>query len=81
VGQAVDTTVVMFVAFYGTRSVGIIFKLIISGYLIKVIYETLMTPITYAVVGYLKRVENVDYFDTDTNFNPFATGEKSKVEV
>jgi uncharacterized integral membrane protein (TIGR00697 family) len=81
VGQAVDTTVVMFVAFYGTRSVGIIFKLIISGYLIKVIYETLMTPITYAIVGYLKRVENVDYFDTHTNFNPFATSEKSEVEV
>jgi queuosine precursor transporter len=81
VGQAVDTTVVMFVAFYGTRSVGIICKLIISGYLIKVVYETLMTPITYAVVGYLKRVENVDYFDTNTNFNPFATAQKSKVEA
>lgn len=75
VGQAVDTTVVMFVAFYGTRSVGVILKLIISGYLIKVIYETLMTPITYAVIGYLKRVENADYFDTNTNFNPFATSE------
>ena len=75
VGQAVDTTVVMFVAFYGTRPIGVILKLIISGYLIKVIYETLMTPITYAVIGYLKRVENADYFDTNTNFNPFATSE------
>jgi hypothetical protein len=81
VGQAVDTTVVMFVAFYGTRSVGVILKLIISGYLIKVIYETLMTPITYAVVGYLKRAENTDYFDTNTNFNPFATGETANSKV
>ncbi len=76
VGQAVDTTVVMFVAFYGTRSVGVILKLIVSGYVIKVIYETLMTPVTYAVIGYLKRAEKADYFDTETNFNPFATSRR-----
>jgi uncharacterized integral membrane protein (TIGR00697 family) len=73
VGQAVDTTVVMFLAFYGTRPVGVILSLIVSGYLIKVIYETLMTPVTYAVVNLLKRTEGVDYFDYATNFNPFAT--------
>jgi uncharacterized integral membrane protein (TIGR00697 family) len=73
VGQAVDTTVVMFAAFYGTRPVGVILNLIISGYLIKVVYETLMTPATYAVVNFLKRSEGVDYFDRTTNFNPFAT--------
>jgi len=72
VGQAVDTTVVMFAAFYGTRSVGVIVNLIVSGYLIKVVYETLMTPVTYAVVNFLKRAEGVDYFDYETNFNPFA---------
>ncbi len=75
VGQAVDTSVVMFAGFYGTRSTGVIIKLIISGYLIKVVYETLMTPVTYAVVNFLKRSEGVDYFDYATNFNPFATGE------
>ena len=73
VGQAVDTTVVMFAAFYGTRSLSIIVNLIVSGYLIKVVYETLMTPVTYAVVNFLKRVEGVDHFDYRTNFNPFAT--------
>lgn len=72
VGQAVDTTVVMFAAFYGTRSVNVILTLIVSGYVIKVVYETLMTPVTYAVVNWLKRVEGVDYFDYETNFNPFA---------
>ncbi|HSU33419.1 MAG TPA: queuosine precursor transporter [Bryobacteraceae bacterium] len=76
VGQAIDTTVVMFVAFYGMRSVHVILNLIVSGYLIKVIYETLMTPVTYAVIGYLKRVEGADYFDTETNFNPFATSKQ-----
>jgi uncharacterized integral membrane protein (TIGR00697 family) len=72
VGQAVDTTVVMFAAFYGTRSLDVIVRLIISGYVIKVVYETLMTPVTYAVVNWLKRAEGVDYFDYQTNFNPFA---------
>jgi len=72
-GQAVDTTVVMFAGFYGTRPLGVILKLIVSGYLIKVIYETLMTPVTYAVVNFLKRSEGVDYFDYETDFNPFHT--------
>jgi queuosine precursor transporter len=40
-----------------------------------VIYETLMTPLTYAIVNFLKRTEHVDYFDYDTNFSPFATEE------
>lgn len=73
VGQAVDTTVVMFAAFYGMRSLDTILRLIVAGYLIKVVYETLMTPVTYAIVNYLKRAEGVDYFDRNTNFNPFAT--------
>ncbi|HMF77790.1 MAG TPA: queuosine precursor transporter [Bryobacteraceae bacterium] len=73
VGQAVDTSVVMFAAFYGTRPTGVILSLIVSGYAIKVVYETLMTPVTYMVVNFLKRAEGVDYFDYDTNFSPFAT--------
>lgn len=75
VGQAVDTTVVIFAAFYGTRPLGVLIQLIISGYVIKVLYETLMTPITYAIVNHLKRTEGVDYFDYETNFSPFATTE------
>ncbi|MBV9762914.1 MAG: queuosine precursor transporter [Acidobacteriaceae bacterium] len=75
VGQAVDTTVVMFAAFYGTRPVGVIIRLIVAGYIIKVVYETLMTPVTYAIVNLLKRTEGVDYFDYETNFNPFATAD------
>jgi uncharacterized integral membrane protein (TIGR00697 family) len=73
VGQAVDTSVVMFAAFYGTRPVSVILSLIVSGYVIKVVYETLMTPVTYMVVNLLKRTEGVDYFDYGTNFSPFAT--------
>jgi hypothetical protein len=73
VGQAVDTTIVILFIFYGSATTATMIRLIVSGYAIKVIYETLMTPITYAVVGFLKRAENADYFDYDTNFSPFAT--------
>jgi len=71
VGQLVDSVVVMFVAFYGIMSTELIVKLIISGYLFKVAYEALMTPVTYLVVNFLKRAEGVDVFDTATDFNPF----------
>jgi len=71
VGQAVDTIVVMSVAFGATLPVVDILNLIVSGYLGKVIYETLMTPATYAVVGFLKRREHVDTFDYGTDFSPF----------
>ena len=73
VGQAVDTTIVILFIFYGNASGATMLNLIISGYAIKVIYETLMTPITYAVVNFLKRTEKADYFDYKTDFNPFAT--------
>jgi uncharacterized integral membrane protein (TIGR00697 family) len=73
IGQAVDTTIVMFIAFYGLQPVSVITKLAISGYVIKVVYETLMTPVTYAVVNFLKRKEGVDYFDYGTDFSPFVT--------
>jgi uncharacterized PurR-regulated membrane protein YhhQ (DUF165 family) len=64
----------MFIVFY-REPLDVILRLIISGYLIKVIYETLMTPITYAIVNFLKRTEAVDYFDYETNFSPFVTEE------
>lgn len=74
VGQAVDTTVVIFIIFY-KEPINVIVRLIISGYVIKVAYETLMTPVTYAIVNFLKRTESVDYFDYETDFNPFVTEE------
>ncbi|HXE12197.1 MAG TPA: queuosine precursor transporter [Bryobacteraceae bacterium] len=75
VGQAVDSTIVMFVGFYGVVPVSTIVRLIISGYLAKVIYEAVMTPLTYLVVDFLKRKENVDHFDYKTDFNPFVASE------
>ena len=71
VGQAVDSIVVMTIGFGFTQSWSTIIKLVISAYLGKVAYEVLMTPITYAVVGWLKRREGVDTFDYNTEFSPF----------
>ncbi len=72
VGQAVDTTLVIVITFAGTFCAGKLFQIIWEGYLLKVAYEVLATPVTYLVVNWLKRAEHVDTFDTHTNFNPFA---------
>jgi uncharacterized integral membrane protein (TIGR00697 family) len=76
-GQAVDTAVVILIAFGGTLPPLMLLRIILSSYLIKVMVEVVATPVTYAVVGWLKRVENVDAFDNRTNFNPFAWQEES----
>ncbi|MCW5979833.1 MAG: queuosine precursor transporter [Bryobacteraceae bacterium] len=79
VGQAVDTTIVMIVAFAGSLSPSLIGKLIVSGYLGKVLYEAAATPLTYAIVNFLKRKEGVDVFDYATDFNPFAGSPAAEV--
>jgi hypothetical protein len=71
VGQAVDTTIVIVIIFWG-HPVGELANLIFSGYVFKVTYEVLATPLTYVIVNSLKRAEGVNFFDRSTNFNPFA---------
>lgn len=71
-GQLVDTVVVILIAFWGVATPRRMFILIASSYAIKVVYEILATPLTYAVVRFLKRAEGVDVFDRGTNFSPFA---------
>ena len=71
-GQAVDTAVIILVAFAGTQRPGMLLRMVISAYLIKVSVEVVATPVTYLVVGWLKRAESMDAFDDRTNFNPFA---------
>ena len=70
IGQAVDTTIVFTVIFYD-QPIRVIWQIIYSGYLFKVAYEVLATPLTYLVVNTLKRAEGVDFFDRSTDFNPF----------
>jgi queuosine precursor transporter len=71
-GQAVDTTVVILVAFAGAHPARMLGWMIFSSYLVKVAVEVVATPVTYLVVGGLKRAEGIDAFDRCTNFNPFA---------
>ena len=71
-GQFVDTVVVFLIAFWGVQSGSQILRLILGSYAIKVVYETLATPLTYLAVRQLKRAEGVDTFDRGTDFNPFA---------
>lgn len=72
VGQAVDTILFQTIAFAGVWDTGLLLRVILWNYTAKVLYEALATPITYAVVGFLKKAEQEDYYDYDTNFNPFA---------
>lgn len=71
-GELVDTSVFVVVAsVFGVFPWSLFATLVLTNYLFKVAVEALMTPVTYAAVGRLKKVEGEDYFDRDTNFNPF----------
>lgn len=72
IGQGADSAIFITVAFLGILNGGDLQRAIISQWLFKVGYEVLATPLTYLVVNGLKRVENVDHFDQDTNFNPIG---------
>jgi hypothetical protein len=70
VGQAIDTSVFVTVAFAGTVPASVLAVMMAGQYVLKVAYEAAATPLTYAAVGWLKRAEQVDTFDHDTDFNP-----------
>jgi uncharacterized integral membrane protein (TIGR00697 family) len=75
VGEGVDTVLFVTIAFAGTLPWSLFWSIIISNYIFKVGLETLMTPVTYRVTGFLKREENEDVYDFDTDFNPFKLQE------
>ena len=49
---------------------------IITGYFYKVLVETIMSPITIKIINKIKQIENEDYYDYNTNFNPFLVNLK-----
>jgi queuosine precursor transporter len=71
-GEAVDSAIFYPLAFLGVWTTELVIKVMISNYLIKVGWEVVITPLTYRLVSFLKRAENEDYFDRDTNFTPFS---------
>jgi len=74
VGQALDTLVVLTVAFVGVLPLAVLGTMILSHWLLKTAYEVIATPFTYAIVGYLKRKEGIDVYDYETDFNPLRVG-------
>lgn len=70
VGQFANTVLFYVIALYGVLPNQLLVQSILSGWLLKVAVEVVFTPVTYWVVGTLKRRENEDYYDRDTNFNP-----------
>jgi hypothetical protein len=74
VGQGVDTLVVLIIAFVGVLPLSVLGIMILGHWLVKSAYEVIATPLTYVVVGYLKRKEGVDVYDYETDFNPLRFG-------
>jgi hypothetical protein len=72
VGEGLDTIIFVMIAFYGVLPNELLIAVIISNYIFKIGVEVLFTPVTYLVVGFLKRKEDVDVYDKGTNFNPFV---------
>ena len=70
-GEAVDSTLFYFLAFYGIWPLKQIIAVVIAQYCIKTLWEILATPLTYRIVAFLKRKENEDYYDRNTDFTPF----------
>lgn len=71
-GEAADSIIFYPVAFYGFWPTDLVIQVMITNYVLKVTWEIVATPLTYKVVGFLKRKENEDYYDRDTNFTPFS---------
>jgi queuosine precursor transporter len=72
VGEGVDSLVFYPVAFLGVWEPQLVWRVMLSNYMIKVLWEAVITPVTYKVVNFLKMAENEDYYDHKTNFTPFS---------
>ncbi len=78
IGEGIDTTLFILIAFWGVLPSSLLLTLIISNYLFKTGVEVLFTPATYKIVKWLKRAESEDFYDYKTNFNPFKYEKESR---
>jgi uncharacterized PurR-regulated membrane protein YhhQ (DUF165 family) len=74
-GQAVDSLLFYPIAFLGVWETNDVLMVLVTNWALKVLWEVVLTPVTYMVVGWLKNREGVEVFDTDTEFSPFAKTE------
>jgi len=70
VGEGLDTMIFISIAFWGILPPAMLLTAIGTQWTLKVLYEVIATPFTYAVVGFLKRREQLDTYDVETNFSP-----------
>jgi uncharacterized integral membrane protein (TIGR00697 family) len=73
VGQGVDSLIFYPLAFLGVWTTALVVQVLVTNYLLKVLWEVVLTPVTYKVVAWFKRAEGVDVFDRETDFTPFKT--------
>lgn len=71
-GEIADSLIFYPIAFYGIWSNEQLISVMIGNYFIKVLWEVAATPVTYLIVGFLKRAEREDFYDKNTDFNPFT---------
>jgi hypothetical protein len=71
VGQGIDSLIFYPLAFYGVWANDTLLAVLAVQFALKVGWEALLTPVTYVVVGWLKRREGVDVYDRATDFTPF----------
>lgn len=72
IAVGVDSIIFCNVAFWGTMPQDAIWRMVLIQYIFKVLYEVAALPLTYLITGYLKKKDQVDYYDYTTNFNPFS---------
>jgi hypothetical protein len=72
VGEGVDSLIFYPAAFWGVWETPLVLQVMLSNYLLKVLWEAVNTPLTYRIVNFLKRAEHEDYFDRHTRFTPFT---------
>lgn len=71
VGQGVDSLIFYPLAFGGIWETSLVIQVLVTNYVLKVLWEALLTPVTYRVVAWFKAAEGLDVFDTGTDFTPF----------
>ncbi|HUD29407.1 MAG TPA: queuosine precursor transporter [Novosphingobium sp.] len=71
-GQAIDSALFYPIAFLGTWTTAQVLTVMVTNWAMKVAWEAILTPVTYAVVGWLKGREGVEVFDENLDFSPFA---------
>jgi uncharacterized integral membrane protein (TIGR00697 family) len=72
-GQAVDSLIFYPLAFLGTWKTSLVISVLLTNYVLKVLWEVVLTPVTYKIVAFFKRAEGLDVFDTKTDFTLFTT--------